>query len=169
MKRAQAALEFLTTYGWAFLIIIVMIASLSYFGVIEPSRFLPDKCLFGTGIGTCFEYTIIGNSIMFKLTNNMGGTLSKIYPLGTNGTNVEITGVTTPCAPPTLTYGEADGEVKAFPIIRWNTSQLLIFNITCPSIAVGERPSVTVSLGYETLGKTYAKTVEGTISVRKTQ
>lgn len=42
--RGQAALEFLTTYGWAFLVILVMIAALSYFGVLDASRFVPDSC-----------------------------------------------------------------------------------------------------------------------------
>jgi len=38
-RRGQAALEFLTTYGWAFLIILVMIGGLAYFGVLDPSSF----------------------------------------------------------------------------------------------------------------------------------
>ena len=32
-KKSQAALEFLTTYAWAFLVIIIMIGALAYFGV----------------------------------------------------------------------------------------------------------------------------------------
>lgn len=43
-KKAQAALEFLTTYGWAFLVIIVMIGALAYFGVLDPGRFVADSC-----------------------------------------------------------------------------------------------------------------------------
>jgi len=33
-KKGQAALEFLMTYGWAFLVILVMIGALAYFGFI---------------------------------------------------------------------------------------------------------------------------------------
>ena len=44
MKRGQAALEFLSTYGFAFLIILVMIGALAYFGVLDPTRFLPNRC-----------------------------------------------------------------------------------------------------------------------------
>ena len=40
MRRGQAALEFLTTYGWAFLVILVMIGALAYFGVLDPERFV---------------------------------------------------------------------------------------------------------------------------------
>jgi hypothetical protein len=51
-KRGQAALEFLTTYGWAFLVILVMIAALSYFGVLNPENYIPDSCNFG-GLFSC--------------------------------------------------------------------------------------------------------------------
>ena len=56
-NRAQAALEFLTTYGWAFLVILVMISALSYFGVLSPSRLLPEKCTFGSEI-ECLDFSI---------------------------------------------------------------------------------------------------------------
>lgn len=46
-KKGQAALEFLTTYGWAFLVILVMIGALAYFGVLDPTRYLPQRCQFG--------------------------------------------------------------------------------------------------------------------------
>ncbi len=47
-KKGQAALEFLTTYGWAFLVILVMIGALSYFGVFSPENYVPDQCSFGS-------------------------------------------------------------------------------------------------------------------------
>jgi hypothetical protein len=43
-KRAQAAMEFLMTYGWAILIILVAIAALAYFGVLNPTRYVADIC-----------------------------------------------------------------------------------------------------------------------------
>ena len=33
-KRAQAAMEFLMTYGWALLVILLVIAALSLFGLL---------------------------------------------------------------------------------------------------------------------------------------
>lgn len=47
-RRGQQALEFLTTYGWAFLVVLVMIGSLWYFGVINPCTMLPE-------MGDCAE------------------------------------------------------------------------------------------------------------------
>ena len=40
-KKGQAAMEFLTTYGWAFLVIIVAISGLYYMDVFDFSRAIP--------------------------------------------------------------------------------------------------------------------------------
>jgi hypothetical protein len=42
-KKSQAAMEFLMSYGWALLVILLVIAALAYFGMLNPDRFLPDK------------------------------------------------------------------------------------------------------------------------------
>ena len=51
MKRGQAAMEFLMTYGWAILVVLVAIGALAYFGVLNPSKFLPEMCTVAPGIG----------------------------------------------------------------------------------------------------------------------
>jgi len=48
MKKAQAALEFLTTYGWAILVVTVMIGALAYYGVINPKNMVRENCISGT-------------------------------------------------------------------------------------------------------------------------
>ncbi|MAH51939.1 hypothetical protein CMI37_39340 [Candidatus Pacearchaeota archaeon] len=42
-RKSQAALEFIMTYGWAFLVVFVAIGALAYFGVLSPDRFLPEE------------------------------------------------------------------------------------------------------------------------------
>ena len=49
-KRGQAAMEFLMTYGWAILVVLVAIGALAYFGVLTPEKFLPEKCLISAGL-----------------------------------------------------------------------------------------------------------------------
>ena len=44
MKKGQAAMEFLMTYGWAILVVLVAIGALAYFGVLDPNRLLPARC-----------------------------------------------------------------------------------------------------------------------------
>jgi len=72
-KRAQAALEFLTTYAWAFMVILMMIGALAYFGILSPSNLLPNKCTISSEF-QCLDWFVSSatNSIRVKLKNNVG-------------------------------------------------------------------------------------------------
>jgi hypothetical protein len=90
MKKGQAALEFLTTYGWAFLVILLMIGALAYFGVLNPKNFLPSRCTFGPEL-SCIEARIVSganNNVSFRFSNGIGSTasfnFSMTYIGGTN-------------------------------------------------------------------------------------
>ncbi len=86
-KKAQGALEFLMTYGWAFLVILIMIGALAYFGVLSPTKFLPERCTFGSQF-LCKDYQMTTDgstaTVTVKLQNNLG---QAIYLLATNATN----------------------------------------------------------------------------------
>jgi hypothetical protein len=56
-KKSQAALEYLVNYSWAFLIILGSIATLTYFGVFNPDRYIPDECDFGQQL-KCVDHFI---------------------------------------------------------------------------------------------------------------
>lgn len=71
-KRGQAALEFLTTYGWAFLVILVMIGALAYFGVLDPARFTPQRCQVGA------PFNCDGENYVIRDTDGAGGTNGEI-------------------------------------------------------------------------------------------
>lgn len=43
MKKGQTALEYLITYGWAILIILVVLAVLWYYGVFDPSKWAGEQ------------------------------------------------------------------------------------------------------------------------------
>jgi len=66
-KKAQAALEFLTTYGWAFLVIIVMIGALAYFGVLSPEKFVSERCNLGVEF-QCSKDTTLADSGNSEIT-----------------------------------------------------------------------------------------------------
>ena len=57
MRRAQAAMEFMTTYGFAFIAILIVVGALNYFGVIDPQAFVPPRCTFDDFID-CPSYNI---------------------------------------------------------------------------------------------------------------
>ncbi|MDD9953829.1 MAG: hypothetical protein OXR66_05835 [Candidatus Woesearchaeota archaeon] len=61
--RGQAALEFVTTYGWALLIILVMIGTISYFGVLKPSSLVPNSCTVGAEL-SCADYAMANDGTM---------------------------------------------------------------------------------------------------------
>jgi hypothetical protein len=72
-KKSQAALEFLTTYAWAFLVILIMIGALAYFGILNPNKLLPERCSFGSEF-ECRDFNIdkTGDNLDIKLVNNVG-------------------------------------------------------------------------------------------------
>lgn len=73
--RAQAALEFLMTYGWAIMVVMMAIGSLSYFGILSPDAFLPKKCSLPAGI-SCLDYEVGSSRITLVLQNNFGETIT---------------------------------------------------------------------------------------------
>jgi len=72
-KKAQAAMEFLMTYGWAILVVLVVIGALAYFGVLNPQNLLPEKCTLPMGL-YCKDHRVDGtaSTVNFKLENGMG-------------------------------------------------------------------------------------------------
>ena len=69
--KAQAAMEFLMTYGWAILVVLIVIGALAYFGVLSPSTLLPEKCTFPVSL-TCTDHQVLPGSITLILQNGAG-------------------------------------------------------------------------------------------------
>lgn len=84
LKKAQGALEFLMTYGWAFLVILIMIGALAYFGVLSPNKFLPERCNFGSQF-LCKDYQMTPTEVTLRLQNNLG---QAAYILDTAATTI---------------------------------------------------------------------------------
>jgi uncharacterized protein (UPF0333 family) len=76
-KKAQAAMEFLMTYGWAILVVLVAIGALAYFGVLTPDKFLPNKCTLPAGIG-CVDHKATPNGVTVVLRNGLGYDMSNV-------------------------------------------------------------------------------------------
>lgn len=60
-KKAQGALESLSTYAWAFLIIMVAVSGLVYFDVFSFQNFLSDGCILDGGLTCVGEFAVSGN------------------------------------------------------------------------------------------------------------
>jgi|TARA_B100001971_G_C18109440_1_gene493363 uncharacterized protein (UPF0333 family) len=73
MKRAQAAMEFLMTYGWAILVVLVAIGALAYFGVLNP-----ESCTIEPGIG-CEDFIVRADgSAQLNVRNGIGDDLTSV-------------------------------------------------------------------------------------------
>ena len=70
-KKGQAAMEFIMTYGWAILVVLVAIAALAYFGVLSPGKYLPEKCVPAAGIG-CSSFKATTTGVDLILQNALG-------------------------------------------------------------------------------------------------
>jgi hypothetical protein len=70
-KNAQAAMEFLMTYGWAIMVVLVAIGALAFFGVLNPDKFIPSRCALEPGIG-CMDFNVNENSVTLVLRNGKG-------------------------------------------------------------------------------------------------
>lgn len=42
-RKSQAFIDFMFTYGWAILVVLVAVGALAYFGFINPDKFLPQE------------------------------------------------------------------------------------------------------------------------------
>ncbi len=120
MKKSQAALEFLTTYGWALLMILIIIAAIAYFGVFSPKKILPSRCLFSSEIN-CIDYSIAygtdgtDGTVRLKLKNSVGDSIS-IDSMALKSDSI----VQLACTPPSITAWPAD-ETKDLEWTACNT------------------------------------------------
>lgn len=60
-RLAQASLEYIFTYGWVFLVILVVITAISYIGVFTPGRFAPESCQLTDKL-QCVDALILGTT-----------------------------------------------------------------------------------------------------------
>jgi len=96
MRKGQTAMEYLMTYGWAILIIMVVLAVLFYLGVLNPQTVTPNQCTFPPG------FTCVTNKL------SLNGQLYLVVGQGT-GKNIRITGIN--CTQNTTTEFMTEGQV----------------------------------------------------------
>ena len=147
-KKSQAALEFLTTYGWAFLVILIMIAALSYFGILSPSKLLPNRCNFGSEMG-CTDFAIYQNGLQVRLKNNIGDAIAVDSILA----STEKTSLS--CTSLLLTMWKS-GETKDVP---------LVCDFTNSGLTQGDKGKINLKISYHliTSSSAFAKDVNGEV------
>jgi hypothetical protein len=124
MKRGQAAMEFLMTYGWAIMVVLIAIGALAYFGVLNPSKFLPESCTLFPGV-SCDDFKVSENGrVEINILNGKGQNLENVVVKLSNSETEEIECVlvcTEGCEGPTtlldgsLSIWSLDGCIEELP------------------------------------------------------
>ncbi len=131
-KKSQAALEYLTTYAWAFVVISVTISSMYYFGIFDFGKYLPQNCIFPSQF-KCLDFSLNPSSVRIKLANNLGEDIRVTSILVTNDANPPVS-----CTSPSVPFDWAHA-----------TDNDILFN-SCSGGAYisGERVGLRVTMKY---------------------
>jgi len=140
-RRGQAALEFLMTYSWAILVVIIVIGALAYFGVLDPTNLIPERCILEAGLD-CVAFTAEEGANPSEIDFN-------IVVRNGIGRPIVITGVTwTPT-------GDSSGSCTANlaaptdTIGSGQTSEPISSDSPCDVVNPGRKNSYSVSIQYE--------------------
>lgn len=121
-------------------IILAMIGSLAYFGVMSPDTMLPSKCII-TGGFSCSDYMVTSDgTIQFSAYNGLGIDLDSATV--TTGNECTPAGVT------------------------WNNGETLSFSCAGTPGNIGESFSYDLTIKYVRSGETIERTATGSISGR---
>ena len=147
-------MEFLMTYGWAILVVLIVIGALAYFGVLDPSKLLPDKCTFPTGL-YCEDYILQSGGtsdgrIDFVLQNGIGR-------------DINITGIW-------AEESNAQASCSNTTIMADIISNGATYTVTLPcpgdSLYQGTKYKFNLNVSYTYVGSTFEHTMQGELFTR---
>mgnify|MGYP007094571481 CR=1 FL=1 len=76
--KGQAAMEYLMTYGWAILLLVVVLSVLFASGIFTPAQFVREECSFTPDL-TCVSAQLIDSGgetlLVVRVKNNFGYTI----------------------------------------------------------------------------------------------
>lgn len=71
MEKGQAVVEFMLTYGWVILVVIISIGALLYFGFLSPQTFNKKQCEIIPGLD-CIDFRAKSDELTLIIENNLG-------------------------------------------------------------------------------------------------
>ena len=135
-KKSQVAMEFLMTYGWAILIVLIVLAALFFLGVFNPR--IANACL-ATVPFVCSDV---------KLTDGGAGSDTLTLVLGATGSYSN---------PPTVSSGTVNGQtatVSGSSVISTTTPSPITLTSAATTSSLGGRFSGTATIIYTQTGGT---------------
>ena len=148
--KGQSALEYLITYGWAILVILVVLAVLWYYGIFNPARWAGESVTEGSAFKVV-DKNLVSTGILTLTLGNKAGTTVNITSLTVTG---DITGTKALTPPETVVAGA--NIVANYTIIVGGLS----------SASVGSFARFTVTIGYDVIGGIPGKTDVAQFSIK---
>ncbi len=92
-RKAQSAMEYLMTYGWAILIIAVVLGALYVLGVFSGTSFLGTSCVAGSGY-ECTNLLLHSSALSFTFGQSTGNdwTALTLYAVPSGSSTTTLTG-----------------------------------------------------------------------------
>lgn len=156
-RRGQVALEFLMTYGWAFLIILVVIGAFIYFDVFNIGA--PEMCRFDTGF-TCEDQIAREGpgEVRVLARNSLGNAINVddvelIYFDGATEVTVDVEDLS----------GVLTGPANDV----WSHNQIieLVFDLADGQLIAGERFMGDIIVTFTPVGSDYERTRRASLSL----
>ncbi len=134
-KRSQSALEYMMTYGWAILIIVIVAAVLYSFGIFSPSSSISATITGFSGLGSVAANCVYNEGLVISLGNSAG------YLINVTSINITDTSIS------------ATTNAKIGSVISPSSNEIFLIPTACP--AVGSRYSISAIVSYTEPGQTF--------------
>jgi hypothetical protein len=152
--RGQTAIEYLMTYGWLVVIVLIVTGVLAYYGMFSPSGFLlsTSKGFGQIQVQPPWDIKTDGSALTMNIQNRVGG-------------NINITKAAVKIGSSDLTYNPIDASMLGYgsTAIR----KFVLDTGAMPSyVKAGDAYTATVTITYVYLDSTFASsgTISGTYS-----
>lgn len=133
MNKAQASIEFLSTYAWAISIVVVLVGVVAYFGVFDTNAFVKPYCTLTKEL-VCDDYAVFRNAVNISLRNNFEKDIT-IYDFI----------IRTDTTPPVIC---SQGEKN----ISIGSTEILGCNFNSNVISKGDKKKIIISVVYSRKG-----------------
>ncbi len=155
-KKGQSALEYMMTYGWAILIIVIVAVILYSMGIFNPSS---SVTFTSSGFSPFIISSSLCNNIGLKIAVNTG-------PLPGSATSAKITAVYITSATGSTIQSKVYTLSNPITVTPGSVSTILIPAVTCS--ANGVKYTVSASLQYTTEGTPLPQTLNSTGTIAGT-
>jgi len=150
--RGQAATEFIMTYGRAILAVMVSIGALAYFGVLNPSEYLPERCMMTSGFN-CKEFAVRGAddlTLQLRFENKLGQSIR------VESVNISVQG----------TIESESGCLPSPTVLKNDDISSFDCTIDGASPGIGKKVKLNIQMKYSPLQGTYNHTINGEIQTK---